>query len=88
MTLAPLSLFLDPSSQAIGDFIASKIQRTQVPGMAILVVRDAEVLKTAAYGKASIELNFDVTPDFRFEAGSIGKSFTAATIMWLMVQGS
>lgn len=56
--------------------------------MAILVVRDAEVLKTAAYGKASIELNFDVTPDFRFEAGSIGKSFTAATIMWLMVQGS
>lgn len=55
--------------------------------MTVLVIKDGETIHRAAYGKASLELDADVTPETKFESGSIGKSFTATAIMLLVEQG-
>ena len=57
-----------------------------VPGVAVGVLDDG-VEQHQAYGVTSIENPLDVTPETRFQIGSITKTFTAIAVMQLRERG-
>jgi CubicO group peptidase (beta-lactamase class C family) len=63
------------------------MQQHRIPGLTLAIVRDGKTIKTAAYGRANIELNVPAKPDTVFEIGSITKQFTAAGILVLAQEG-
>jgi CubicO group peptidase (beta-lactamase class C family) len=63
------------------------MEKKNVPGIAIAVVRDGEPARVRGYGLANIELEVPVTPDTIFQSGSVGKQFTAAGILLLAEEG-
>ena len=83
------------SLQARGDSTGVAVDRLveryrtgrRIPGIAIAVVRNGQVIKAQGYGSADLELGTPVTPAFRFGLGSISKQFTATAIMQLAEEG-
>lgn len=69
------------------DFIRGEMESHRVPGVALMVIRDGQPVKTAAYGYANLELKVPATPETVFEIGSLTKQFTAAGILLLAQQG-
>jgi CubicO group peptidase (beta-lactamase class C family) len=61
--------------------------RNGVPGVAVGVLEDG-VERHEAYGVASIENPLDVTPETRFQIGSITKTFTGTVICELVARGA
>ena len=71
-----------PAIAAQIDAYADKVMRAeQIPGMAVAVIRDGEVLIAKGYGVATVEHDVRVTADTIFQLGSVGKMFTAAAVM-------
>jgi CubicO group peptidase (beta-lactamase class C family) len=58
-----------------------------VPGAAVLVLRDGEPLVRRGYGLADLEAGTPVTPDTNFRLASVSKQFTAAAIVLLAQDG-
>ena len=58
-----------------------------IPGMAIAVVKDDEVVLTQGFGVTDIETETPVTPETIFAIGSSTKSFTATLIGMLVDEG-
>ena len=58
------------------------------PGCAVAVEQGGKRVLTKAYGMADLELGVPITPDTVFEAGSVSKQFTAASIAILASRGS
>jgi CubicO group peptidase (beta-lactamase class C family) len=59
----------------------------KIPGAAIGIVSDGEVIVESAYGIANLETGLRATNDTIFQAGSIGKSYTATVVMHLADEG-
>jgi D-alanyl-D-alanine carboxypeptidase len=79
-----------PSSaraDAVDDFVRAEMQRQRIPGMAVAIIKDGVVIKTAGYGYADVERNIQSTPDTVYKIGSLTKQFIAAGIMRLVEQG-
>jgi CubicO group peptidase (beta-lactamase class C family) len=55
--------------------------------VALKVVRDGKVIKTAAYGLANVELKVPTRPETVYEIGSVSKQFTAAGVLLLAQEG-
>lgn len=58
-----------------------------LPGAAVLVMKDGVTLLDKGYGLANIELQVPIQPGHVFYAASVGKQFTAAAIMRLVEDG-
>lgn len=71
----------------VDDFVRAAMQKQHVPGVAVAVVRDGKVIKSAGYGMANVELNVAATPDTVFKIGSVSKQFLSAGIMLLVQDG-
>ncbi len=71
----------------VDDYIVREMERRQIPGVAVAVVREGRVVKMRGYGLASVELNVAVTPHTVFDLASITKPFTATAIMLLVEEG-
>jgi len=71
----------------IDQYVESEMARQHVPGLALGVYREGEIIKAKGYGLANIELNVPVKPETVFQSGSIGKQFTAAAVMMLVEEG-
>jgi CubicO group peptidase (beta-lactamase class C family) len=56
-------------------------------GMAALTSKDGVVEYKAAFGMANIELDLQLSPDHKFQIGSITKQFTAVLVLKLEEQG-
>src|SRR5580765_4457504 len=69
------------------DYIKAQMEQHRIPGMALRIIRDGKVTKTATYGLANLELNVPVKSETVFEIGSITKQFTAAGILLLAQDG-
>ena len=69
------------------DFIRAQMKSQNIPGLALAVIKNGEIIKTAGYGSANLKLNAPVSPDTVFHIGSIGKQFVAAGIMLLVQDG-
>ena len=75
------------SADAIDDYVTAEMAARNVPGIAVLVMRDGGVLKKQGYGLANVELGVNVTPQTIFQSASIGKQFTAAGVLLLAEDG-
>ena len=83
LLLAPALAAADP----VDDYIRAEMQKRQIPGLALAVVRNGAVVKLQGYGMANLEHDVPVTPDTVFELASVTKQFTATTIMLLVEEG-
>lgn len=57
------------------------------PALSIAVARKSSVVWRAAFGKADLEFNIDVTPEHRFRLGSVSKVLTATVAARLALRG-
>ena len=68
--------------------VAAAMQREQVPGVGLLVMRSGKVLRASGFGLANIEHGVPVRRETLFQTGSLGKQFTAAAVLMLVERGS
>ena len=74
-------------AEALDDAIERMMQARQVPGLAVVVVRDGKIVRERGYGLANVEHRVPVTPDTVFQSASTGKTFTAALVLLLEKDG-
>src|SRR4051812_25601890 len=81
--------FRSPSARGdqVADFVNSYLKKKQIPGCAVLVRKDGEIVHSAGYGIANLEQGVKVTPKTVFQSGSVGKQFTAMAVMMLVEEG-
>ena len=82
---APAIAVLEPGPAL--DTIFAKWNRPNVPGCAVGVVREGSPPLIREYGSADLEHDIPIRADTIFEAGSVSKQFTAASILLLVQQG-
>jgi D-alanyl-D-alanine carboxypeptidase len=68
-------------------YLTAEMAKRRIPGLAISVVKDGEVVRSQGLGLASVELDVPVTPASVFELASVTKQFTAAGVMRLVDEG-
>ena len=84
---AALQPGLQASEQAqIDAYIASRMRTTNIPGLALGVVRGDQIVYLKGYGVAG-QGGRTVTPQTPFIIGSLSKSFTALAVMQLVEAG-
>ena len=69
------------------DDVRAVLQDGKVPGAAVILIKDGEVLLSQGFGKRNVVENLDVTPRTLFAIGSSSKAFTAAAIAMLVEEG-
>jgi CubicO group peptidase (beta-lactamase class C family) len=88
---APASPAVVPELQQRLDLLVEQLeqqhQTLRVPGMAIAVVKDDEVILAHGFGMASVEKETPVTPETIFAIGSSTKAFTATLVGMLIDEG-
>ena len=72
---------------AVDRFIRKEMQARHIPGLALLVARDGQIVRAQGYGFSNLELEVPVKPETVFQSGSIGKQFTATAAMMLVEEG-
>lgn len=81
MTAADVGAFLD-------GFVPMQLQRENIAGAVVLVVKDGKVLFSRGYGYSDAEKKTTVSADSTlFRPGSISKLFTWTAVMQLVEQG-
>lgn len=73
--------------EQIDSLVNSEMQKQQIPGLSIVVVKDGSIMYNKGYGFANLEHQVAVKPETIFQSGSIGKQFTAFAIMLLAEEG-
>ncbi|MCA1609253.1 MAG: beta-lactamase family protein, partial [Acidobacteria bacterium] len=71
----------------IDGYVKSQMQKRQIPGLQLAVVRDGKIIKAQSYGVANLELNAPVNDETMFEIASNSKQYTAGAIMLLAQDG-
>jgi CubicO group peptidase (beta-lactamase class C family) len=69
------------------DFVRSAMQEWKVPGLAVAVVQEGQVLFTEGFGLRDVARGLPVTPDTLFAIGSCTKAFTTASLALLVDAG-
>ncbi len=81
ITPKQLEILFDP-------IFAERMQKLNIPGAVISVVKDGKIIFTKGYGVADVEKKTPVVPDKTlFRIGSITKVFTATAVMQLADSG-
>jgi len=75
------------SAATTNEYIQAEMKKRRIPGLALVVIKNGEVVKLQGYGLANLEHEAPVTPDTVFELASVTKQFTATAIMRLVEQG-
>ncbi|MFP2911922.1 serine hydrolase domain-containing protein [Pyxidicoccus sp. 3LFB2] len=70
-----------PLIKRIDAFVQAELERQKVPGIGIGIVKNGKVLLAKGYGFANVEHQVPVRPETLFQAGSVGKQFTAMAVM-------
>jgi len=70
-----------------GDFVNDNLKRKQIPGCAVMVRHEGNLVLSEGYGIANLEHGVRVTPQTVFQSGSMGKQFTAMAVMMLVEEG-
>jgi CubicO group peptidase (beta-lactamase class C family) len=81
--------YSDPalSPATTDEYIQDEMKKRRIPGLALVVIKNGEIIKMNGYGLANLEDDAPVTPDTVFELASVTKQFTATAIMRLVEQG-
>jgi len=73
--------------ERVNTFVAEAMAGYKVPGAAIAVIENGEVILARGYGYANLEHGILVTTETIFQSGSVGKQFTAVVVMLLVEEG-
>ncbi|KAL4230393.1 hypothetical protein ACF0H5_010775 [Mactra antiquata] len=71
---------VDSEIKELDKFIKRTVACRKVPGLAVAVVKDGEVILSRGYGHADIENNIKATEHTEFCVGSLTKAFTSTVI--------
>lgn len=74
-------------ADAVDDYVRTRMELENLPGLALAVDRNGSLVKMATYGLANIELGTKVTPETVFQIQSVTKQFVATAIMMLVEEG-
>lgn len=75
------------AADRVDTFVRAEMARQKVPGVAVAIVDHGKLVKAEGYGYANVEHEVPVRPETIFQSGSLGKQFTAATVMTLVEDG-
>jgi len=88
---APPTVEVSPELQQKLDLLVEQLEQQRqtlhVPGMAIAVVMDDEVVLTRGFGIADVDKETPVTPETIFAIGSTTKAFTSTLVGMLVDEG-
>ncbi len=70
----------------IDDYISKQMQESRIPGLALGIVKDNQIIYVKSFGSANTS-GRSITPQTPFIIGSVSKSFTAIAIMQLVETG-
>src|SRR5688572_11275773 len=82
--MAPVAV---ADSDEIDRHIETQLKQHEIPGLALAVVREGNLIKAKGYGVADVELNVPATERSVFQWASVTKQFTATAIMLLVQDG-
>jgi CubicO group peptidase (beta-lactamase class C family) len=68
-------------------FVEGYMREMNAPGMTLVLANRFGVQRVTSYGFADVEGHVSMTPGQQFEIGSIGKSFTALSLLQLVDEG-
>ena len=86
MTLLPCAAASAGEAEATVERVLQRYTGN-VPGAALLVMRDGEPVLRRAVGLADVDAGTPVTPATNFRLASVSKQFTAATVLLLAQEG-
>ena len=69
------------------EFISKVMEEWEVPGLAVTVVKDGEVIFSEGFGYRDVENELKVTPETLFAIGSSSKAFTVMAMGILVDEG-
>ena len=75
-----------PRLASIDRLVEAEMAELRVPGMAVAVVRDGEVVHLGVYGLANLEWDAPVTASTAFQIASVTKLFTSTLVMRFIEQ--
>jgi serine beta-lactamase-like protein LACTB len=75
-----------PLAESLDRIVAARF-KPELPGVAVLVVKDGRPVLRKAYGMANVELGVPARPEHVFRIGSTTKLFTATAVMLLVDEG-
>lgn len=77
----------DTAAPSVDGYVSAEMRAEKIPGLALSVVRDGQVILGRGYGLANVELNVPVKAQTLFQTGSVGKQFAAMAVMMLVEEG-
>lgn len=82
-----ISSVLAQTADKVDDFIKSEMQKQNIPGVSVAVIKDGKPIKIKGYGLANVETNTPVTNETVFKIGSVSKPIIAMGVMLLVEEG-
>ncbi|MBI1227467.1 MAG: serine hydrolase [Bacteroidetes bacterium] len=73
--------------QELEKYLQTEMQKQQIPGLSYAIVLDGKIIESGALGLANVGYKVPTTLNSKFNIGSIGKTFTATSIMLLQKDG-
>ena len=90
-SLAPVSQppagMTQTANAAVDTFVQTMMKEGEIPGLSLAVMENGKLVYSKAYGYANLSNASPVTPDHKFQIGSITKSFAAVAVMLLVEEG-
>lgn len=68
-------------ADAVDDYLVREMALRKIPGLALAVARDGEVVRVSSYGLANVETGTPVTADSIFAIASLDKQITATALV-------
>lgn len=87
LLLRPAAARGGEESPQVDEYVRAQMKTRMVPGLSLIVARDGKVVKRAAYGLASVELNVPASIDTVYQLASATKSFTATAVFQRIEEG-
>lgn len=78
---------LSNNSQDLNDFLSKYMNKWKIPGIAVGIIKDDEIIYCNELGLRDVNKNLNVTKDTLFAIGSASKSFTSLSIGILVDEG-
>ena len=69
--------------QELEKYLQTEMKKQQIPGLTYGIVLNGKIIESGALGLANVGLKVPTTLNSKFNIGSIGKTFTATSIMLL-----
>jgi CubicO group peptidase (beta-lactamase class C family) len=74
-------------TSSVSEYVKAEMQRQHIPGLSLLVAKNGKIVLAEGFGLANVELQVPAKPETIFQSGSVGKQFTATTVLMLVEEG-